>query len=212
MVIIERRPAVVTSPLRRKKHMFQIGGRYRCAKHPTNLRSVPGRPGNGTRPPSESKRRGNVRPRRYPTPSPLRSTGPPIRRPIWPWHPRPQIPPTPPVVFTRACRSPESQGKPGFPDTRLVFRAYPGAKTCLGQTQNRVGVLPAHPLYWGDGSYRQAPPRLGGPLRPGATSVIVVGQHHFGHDSKSGRVPLPGRPGTDRRLVGCFAQPYLTPF
>jgi len=82
MVIIERRPPVVTSPLRRKKHMFQIGGRYRCAKHPTNLRSVPGRPGNGTRPPSEPKRRGNARPRRYPTPSPLRSTGPPIRRPI----------------------------------------------------------------------------------------------------------------------------------
>ena len=27
---------------------FKKGGRYRCAKHPTNLRSVPGRPGNGT--------------------------------------------------------------------------------------------------------------------------------------------------------------------
>jgi len=29
---------------------FKKGVRYRCAKHPTNLRSVPGRPGNGTRP------------------------------------------------------------------------------------------------------------------------------------------------------------------
>jgi len=28
--------------------MVQEGVRYRCAKHPTNLRSVPGRPGNGT--------------------------------------------------------------------------------------------------------------------------------------------------------------------
>jgi len=30
--------------------------------------------------------------------------------------------------------------------------------------------------------------------------------------SKRGQVRLPGRPGTDRRLVGCFAQRYLTPF
>jgi hypothetical protein len=29
-------------------HMVQKGVRYRCAKHPTNLRSVPGRSGNGT--------------------------------------------------------------------------------------------------------------------------------------------------------------------
>ena len=30
--------------------MVQKGVRYRYPKHPTNLRSVPGRPGNGTRP------------------------------------------------------------------------------------------------------------------------------------------------------------------
>ena len=28
--------------------MVQKGVRYGCAKHPTNLRPVPGRPGNGT--------------------------------------------------------------------------------------------------------------------------------------------------------------------
>ena len=28
---------------------------------------------------------------------------------------------------------------------------------------------------------------------------------------KRGQVPLPERPATDRRLVGCFAQRYLTP-
>jgi hypothetical protein len=34
----------------------------------------------------------------------------------------------------------------------------------------------------------------------------------FGPGSKRGRVQLPEQPGTDRRLIGCFAQLYLTPF
>jgi hypothetical protein len=38
-------------------------------------------------------------------------------------------------------------------------------------------------------------------------------QHHeIRHDSKRCQVQLPGRPGTDRRLVGCFAQLSPTPF
>jgi hypothetical protein len=34
----------------------------------------------------------------------------------------------------------------------------------------------------------------------------------MGMVQKGGQAPLPERPGTDQRLVGCFAQRCLTPF
>jgi len=50
-------------------------------------------------------------------------------------------------------------------------------------------------------------------VRPSLTLRVTMAIcRRKGHGSKRGRVPLPGRPGTDRRLVRCFAQRYPTPF